>query len=229
MKHLGIYPALLLLCFCSAAAKAIPGNAAHQRQFSEKNRHYIQYKNLVERVKKGEFGINFVELILEADAWAKSEKRSIEAPNRDAMVAAFEKKDYRDAVAKAEMVLDYEFSNISLHLATANAFKELAQADKDEFHTKVAQKLMDALISTGDGKSMETAYCILTTKDEYRIMQHFGYKVKMQLFATDPKTKSAFDILNGTDPKTGNDVGLIFDLDSFGKCVQKHQNKTTKR
>jgi hypothetical protein len=72
---------------------------------------------------------------------------------------------------------EFHPSIIRLHNATANAYKEQSKNVKAEYHKKIAEKLLDALLSTGDGKSIESAYCVQGISEEYRIMRHFGYKV----------------------------------------------------
>jgi hypothetical protein len=91
------------------------------------------YAQLVERAKKEDPTVDFVELRNAYAEWLCDEKAKTDAPNREAMVEAFKKKDYAKASELAEVVLDYEFVNRGLHLATENAYRQLGnqtQADK---------------------------------------------------------------------------------------------------
>jgi hypothetical protein len=185
---------------------------------------YVRYKEMVERARKGDVSVDFTELISAASDWDLSQKGIFTHPHREAMVEAFKQKKYQKAVEFAEIVLDYEFTNRGLHLATANAYGELAQTKKVNLHTDFANKILNALLSTGDGKSAETAYCVQSINEEYVIMRHFGYKVFRQAYMT--SGGGVYDVLSGKDEKTGKEVGLYFDISGFfRKCVEGHQKK----
>ncbi len=218
--------ALLSLFFFSFATGAQPPVGSQSQVASQEpnNQHFRQYKQLVERVKKGDLTVDFVQLISAASDWDRSEKGVFEPANREAMVEAFKKKNYKKAVELAEVVLDYEFTNRGLHLATANAYKKLAENEKADLHSKLAEKILTALLTTGDGKSVETAYCVQSINEEYVIMRHFGYKVTSQAYIM--SNMSGYDLLSGKDEKTGKDVGLYFDISGlFTRCLQSHQEK----
>lgn len=196
------------------------------RDISASNEYYVRYKELTDRAKKGDSTVDFVQLISAASDWSVSEKEIFRAPNRDAMVEAFKKKDYKRALQLAEIVLDYEFTNRGLHLATTKAYEELGDKAKAGFHRGIADKILAALLTTGDGKSVETAYCVQSINEEYVIMRHFGYKVTSQAYILSDKT--GYDLLSGKEEKTGKSVGLYFDISGlFSRCVQSHQVKKT--
>jgi hypothetical protein len=215
-RFITILAALILL-----PAGALALTQTNGSPFDHSNRFYLQYRQLIERVKSGDFTIDFVSLISADSDWDISEKYRIKAPNREAMESAFAKKDYEKASALAEIVLEYEFTNIGLHNACANAYRELGKNDRADYHNQIAAKLLDALLSTGDGKSIETAYCVKGISEEYMIMRHFGYKVTMQA-----SIEGDYDALSGENSQTGKSVTLFFDISGlFSRCVQRHGDK----
>ena len=182
-----------------------------------------KYQQLVEQAKKGE-PVDFVELIAAASDWELSSKTTIKAPNRDEMVAVFKAKNFKKAVELAEVVLDYEYTNRSLHRATAKAYRELKNRERADFHTQIGEQILHALLSTGDGQTAETAYCVQGINEEYVIMNHFGYKVSSQAYVV--STNSNYDVLSGTHEKTGKRVDLYFDISGFfRRCVESHRVK----
>jgi len=175
------------------------------------------YRKLVDRIKGGDLTVDFVQLRDSFGAWLCNEKVKTDAPNRAAMVSAFEKKDYAKAVELVEPVLDYEFVHIGLHRAAAEAYGNLGLAQKADFHKNIAEKLQKALLSSGDGKTPETAFRVLTVREEYVIMNELGYEVQMQALLA-IKGKS-YDRLSGKDKKTDQAVSVYFDISSFfGGC-----------
>jgi Domain of unknown function (DUF4919) len=126
------------------------------------------------------------------------------------MVAAFNARNWAKAVELATAVLDNQFVNRDLHLATASAYKELGDSDKEEFHTSVAQKLLDALLKSGDGKTPKTAFRVYSIREEYLAMAALGYEVSRQALVSEPSV-GLFDLLTGedADKKTAS---LYFDI-----------------
>ena len=219
---------VLLAAFpCRIAPAQTPGKAQTTSPTNEQaEKYHSTYQQLVERVKKGDAAVDFVDLIAAASDWDVSAKTLIEVPHRDEMVAAFKAKDYSKAVDLAESVLDYEFTNRGLHRATANAYRELGNKAKADFHNDVGEKILKALLTTGDGKSTETAYCVQSINEEYVIMNYFGYEVSSQAYIV--SSSSNYDLLEGKDKKTGKKVGLYFDISGlFTRCIQSHKQKKT--
>lgn len=180
-----------------------------------------EYSRLVEQAKKRDSSVDFVTL---RAAWGNDACNQVEAPNRDAMARAFNARDWTKAAELATAVLDHEFVNRDLHLATANAYKELGNSEKEMFHTAVAQMLLDAILRSGDGTTPQTAFRVYSLGEEYAVMRVLGYQVTMQAFVSGPSW-SPFDLLTGenADKKT---VSLYFDIygalggRASGPCVR---------
>ena len=193
-----------------------PAETTPQEQASE-------YRMLVEQVKKGDLGVDFIKLRAAFFDWANDACNQPNAPNRDAMVQAFEAKDWGTAVELAEIVLGYEFVNRGLHKATANAYKELQRLENERFHTEIVQKLFKALLSSGDGKTPETAFRVYSVREEYDVMRELGYEVSGQALVVGPYGK--MDALTGVnaDKKTAS---FYFD---FNGSLGSRKSKTCSR
>jgi hypothetical protein len=170
------------------------------------------YQQLVALAKHSDPSVDYVQMIAAASDLALAESFR-EAPNRAAMVAAFKVKDYKKAVELAETVLDYEFTNRGLHLATEKAYRELKDETKADFHHVVAENILQALLRTGDGLTLNTAYCVQSINEEYVIMDHFGNEVLSQSYLV--ASGSEYDLLEGREKKTGKKVGLYFDISGY--------------
>lgn len=217
---------LLLLCVLYWPAQAQgPDKSETQQQANPQGEQYHAiYMQLVERAKKSDPTVDYVQMISAAMDWENAERHQIKPPKRDEMVAAFKAKKFEKAVEFAEIVLDYEFTNSGLHRAVENAYRKLRNTAKADFHREIGEKILQALLSTGDGKTAETAYCVQGINEEYVIMAHFGYEVSSQALILG--STSNYDFLAGKDKKTGKEVGLYFDISGhFSRCVQSHQQK----
>lgn len=213
MKSLFAIAMLLWLCAFSASAQQPPPQKSSSGQPQTASQDNSLYRQLVGRVKKGDATVDFVKLRDAFWQWLNDAKNQTKAPNRDAMVEAFKKQDYAKAAELAEVVLDYEFINRGLHLATEDAYRKVGDTAKADYHRDIAQKLMQALLSTGDGKTPETAYRVFSVREEYQIMDYLGYAPGSQALLS--INNKPYDLLSGTDKKTGKGVQVYFDISSF--------------
>src|SRR5262245_44981762 len=120
---------LLLTVFSQAQ------NPPNKNESSNLKNDASEYRLLTEKVKGGDLTVDFVKLRAAYLDWVNDECNETDAPNRDQMVKAFEGKNWANAAQLGEAVLDYEFVNRGLHLAVANAYKEVKNPDKEKFHT----------------------------------------------------------------------------------------------
>ena len=173
------------------------------------------YKLMIGKIRAGDKSINYGELRRAYVEWLNDGKGTKEAPNREAMVTAFNAKNYAKAVELGEQVVDYEFVNPGLLGAIAEAYDKLGNADKAAFFKETAEKARHGLYLSGDGKTAKTAYFVMSIDEEYRVMRGLGYSVSIQsLAAIDGQS---YDILSGKD-ESGKSVELYFNICSFFGC-----------
>ena len=199
---------LLLTVFVSAQKpeQAKIGDTNSQTKPSE-------YTELVKKAKSGDPTIDFVKFRAAYLDWISDECNQTDAPRRDEMVKAFEAKNWSQAAELAENVLDYEFVNRGLHLATANAYKELKNTEKEKYHADIARKLFKAILDSGDGKTAKTAFKVHSIREEYQVMRELGYQVSMQSLVFD-KEYGSFDVLSGQNAEK-KEGSFYFDINSF--------------
>src|ERR1700682_2163868 len=98
-----------LFCYLAVSAQTVEkpqGKGADKQPVAQDDSPYYQ---LVERVKSGDMTVDFVQLRDSFAEWRCNDNVKTAAPDRDAMVTAFEEKNYAKAAALVEVVLDYEF------------------------------------------------------------------------------------------------------------------------
>ena len=175
-------------------------------------------------MRSGDDTVDFIELMM-ASADRTAAERTVPEATRNALMAALEANDNRRAAQVAEILIAFEFTATAYHLGIAEIYNRLGDAEKESMHRVWADRIVRALLSTGDGQSPQTAYCVQSIEDEYSIMFRLGYEVTMQsLILSDRKT---YDLLSGTDTATGKAVALHFDVGTpFAQCARSHQPKT---
>ncbi|MBO0719801.1 MAG: DUF4919 domain-containing protein [Blastocatellia bacterium] len=183
------------------------------------------YESLLEQVKKSDPAANFTALRI-AYADAPSKEGSDVIPFSDAsrsMYSAMQDKKYEKAIEYAEKVLKAKFVDINAHMIASAAYKEKGDTEKEQFHRYVATGLIKSILSSGDGKTQETAFKVISTDEEYVILRVYGLMPQSQSLLN--AKGHSYDRLDAVDPKTKEKVSLYFNIDiPFGalkKIIEK--------
>lgn len=171
------------------------------------------YSELLSRVLKGDKTVNFRDLRL---AYTKTEEYNPYQFGFDTgiykeMYDGFAEKNYTQAIAKAEIILEENYLDIDSHVICAESFKRLGDQKKSEFHEFVATGLISSILNSGDGKSLETAYEVLSIREEKAILKVLGYQLmRTALISQDGHSYDRMEVVNR---KTGEGHILYFNVD----------------
>ena len=128
-----------------------------------------------------------------------------------AMRAAMEQKNYAEALKNAEVVLANDYVNIDTHFLAFMANKGLGSADKAEFHRKVFRGLWDSILHSGDGKSLETAWVVINTREEYVVLRLLGYPPGEQSLVH--RDGHSYDVMKVKSVDGGTETTFYFNVD----------------
>jgi Domain of unknown function (DUF4919) len=168
------------------------------------------YGALLARAQAGDLSIDFQKLRF---SWMESPERHAAKDTTDqehAMFAALKAKDFKKAVANADVVLANEFVNMDAHFVEYLSYRELHEDQKSEFHKAVFSGLLKSITSSGDGKSRKTAYIVISTNEEYVVLQVMGLKPGTQSLVHDGR--HSYDLMKVTDD-SNQPVELYFNVD----------------
>lgn len=119
--------------------------------------------------------------------------------------------DYRAMVHWADLILEKNpFDTYALQWKTVALFK-LGQSDDIQYDVIIAQFniIMDAIVSSGNGKELKTAYYVTDIQHEYALLGYFDYKPAGQ-WAKEFDTRFFDYIVLG---ENSDDVeGIYFDI-----------------
>jgi len=205
---------MLLRCFVIAAVilAGAPAVALPKEQAPDK------YLALLARLKQGDVTVDFLEL---RRAYADSPEYT-DATDSDelkAMYGAYHRGDYQEALKHSQQLLARCYLDIDAHQVAFLANREMHVEEEAEFHHRIAHGLIQAIFQTGDGKTAETAWEVLTVHEEYIILGVLGLQPGSQSLVH--KGKHNYDVLEPTDPKTHEKVTLYFNIDK----PMEHLNK----
>ncbi|MFD2262583.1 DUF4919 domain-containing protein [Lacibacterium aquatile] len=104
----------------------------------------------------------------------------------------------------------YGFLSTRPHMMMAVCYERLGNEPRGAFHRSVADGLLNALASTGDGKSPETAFKAISISEEYDLLSVLRLKVSHQSLMH--KDGYAFDVFGATK-QSGDSVTVYFNID----------------
>lgn len=202
--------ALIILALFSLALAAAqqPDQKPQPEQKQEKQ---SEYASLLARVKNGDLTIDFKQLRFSyMDSPERHSAKDTSGEEKE-MWQLLSKKDYKAAIEKADVVLAGEFVNLDAHFVEFRAYTELQNAPQSDFHHAVFGGLIKSILDSGDGQSLQTAYVVISTHEEYVLLNLRGLRPNKQDLVMDHG--HSYDMLETIDPDTQKTVTLYFNVD----------------
>jgi tetratricopeptide (TPR) repeat protein len=117
--------------------------------------------------------------------------------------------------------LENNLSAISIYWLTGISYLDAGNKLKaDEFFYKY-EGFIASMLATGDGEGPESAFIVVSTTEEYTLMEYLGFKVSGQFLSE--HNGHYFDILSGITP-SGQEKQVYFNIDkpfgSLGKILK---------
>ncbi|HZT60642.1 MAG TPA: DUF4919 domain-containing protein [Pyrinomonadaceae bacterium] len=190
--------------------------AANQKQHAEdKSKNDAAYDALLKRVKDGDKTVDFKELRM---AYADSSHYSPYGGDGDAqkaMFAALNDEKWDEALKQSAKILEENYVDINAHVVADIANRSKGDTEKADFHNFVAKGLIHSITDSGDGKSTDKAFVVISTDEEYTLLNLLGLRPTGQ--ALIKEKGHSFDKLNAVDPKTNDKYEFYFNIDKpFG-------------
>jgi hypothetical protein len=166
---------------------------------------------LLERAKKSDPTLDFKELRLAYTETADYSPYGGDRETRNKMFDALKAKEFDSAVEAAEKILAKNFVEINAHFVAYVAHRESGRTEKATFHKFMFDGLVKSITGSGDGKTPETAYVVITTDEEYTLFNILGLRPAGQALIT--QNGHSFDRMTATNPKTNETVVYFFNID----------------
>jgi hypothetical protein len=190
--------------FVLLALIAVARLASAQQQSSE-------YSNLLASLKAGNTNVDYARLRLSYIDSPERKKAKDTSDSEKAMMNAFNAKEFARAIQEADIVLANEYINLDAHLVEAVANRELGAVEKADFHRAVLGGLIDSILKSGDGKSLKTAWVVISVHEEYVILQVLGFMPSQQsVLHQDGHSYDEMKVKNAQD---GTEQTFYFNVD----------------
>jgi tetratricopeptide (TPR) repeat protein len=167
------------------------------------------YAEMVASAQKGDTNVDYAAMRL---AYLDSQERKKGVYHSLAeMNAPLQQKDFKKALKMASEVLETDFVDIDAHLIAASACRGMDQNDEADKHLSFALSLFRSIVDSGDGKTEQTAYIVISVHEEYVVMRQMGIFPGKQSLSHGKD--GWYDVLTGK--KDGQDVTLYFNITKF--------------
>lgn len=128
----------------------------------------------------------------------------------DELYNLFEEGKFQEIIKKVPKLLTAKFVDIDFHMIVFSAAEQLNDEKLSSYHGFIVNKLLDSILSSGDGKTPETAYIVINTDEEYALLGCLGLRRTTQSLIK--HNERSYDLLEAVD-KEENLHRLYFDIE----------------
>lgn len=200
-------PVVLIVLMCSVLAF---GQKPDEAKEAEK-----LYQSFVTKVKGGDTSVDFAAFRV-AFSQTKAYSPYGGSDEQKELFAALDQKNYKDALKKAQKILDECYVDMDAHVVASLANRGLNDAAKADFHKSVYLGLVNSILNSGDGKTAKTAYVVISTHEEYVALRALGLSPASQSLVH--QDEHSFDVFQAANQETGAKITVYFNIDISWKA-----------
>ena len=144
----------------------------------------------------------------------------------DVIWPAFQAKDCAKVVSVSDQMLKIDYTLVSVHLMRADCFKQMGDSVRSAHEEAIGKGLAQSLLHSGDGKSIETAYAVVTMAEERFVLNALGLKEERQSLLN--HDGHMYDLIQGPNENTGGPTSALFNVDAlFAGMARELKNAGT--
>jgi len=167
------------------------------------------YEKLLEKAKSGDETVDYAELRL---AYTKTAEYSpyggVKLDLMPKINSALDEGDFRRVLELSEKIMEVNYVDIDAHIYAAYASDRLGDGAGAKRHYQIAESLMDSVFGSGDGKTTAGAFDVISTDEEYAIINASGLEFQGQALVTDEG--GSYDKMTVHDPKSDTTFDIYF-------------------
>jgi hypothetical protein len=115
------------------------------------------------------------------------------------------------AFEAAQRLLAANYLDIEAHMAADFVFVQSGDEAQSAYHRAFARGLIRAIMATGDGRDVDSAWIVLSISEEYTVLRVLGLQFKSQRLMQ--HEGHVFDVLSTRHNETGDEREVFFNID----------------
>jgi hypothetical protein len=127
-------------------------------------------------------------------------------------------KDFAEVAATCQGLLQANPLDLEARMLLAHAQEKQGQSEAAEKNHRFAERMLDAILATGDGKSAERPFILLAENEAWTVMRSFGIKAKEHL--RQAQEERILDIFQGRIGE--REVSIFFDVTAPARVVDEN-------
>lgn len=173
------------------------------------------FASLLERARKADPTVDFQQLRMAFTDTAEYSPYASDRDSRQKMFAAMKTKDYGAVLEFAKKILADNFLDLNGQFGAFVAHRELGHATDAATHKFLFEGMIHSIEKSGDGKTAATAFVVISTDEEYVLLNWRGLRPTAQALVH--QNGHSYDRMTALDPKTNERVEYYFNIDKpFG-------------
>ena len=169
------------------------------------------YDELVTQLRQGKTAIDYSAL---RNAYADSKSYNPytggTAELRRPFEQAFTAGDCDSVVQQGQAILEKNFVSIDTHLILGVCHRRLGRTEQAQYHTAIGHGLIESILASGDGKTPQSAFVVISVAEEYSLLGALGAKKVQQALVH--KDGHSYDLLT-VENRSGVTAQVYFNVD----------------
>ena len=129
----------------------------------------------------------------------------------DALGDALHGDDLDTALAQVKNLLNTNYLDIEAHISADYIYTRRSETAQATYHRAFARGLIDSIARTGNGRSFETAFIVITLAEEYTLLRMLGLQPQTQQLVQ--HEEHWFDVHNVRHGTSGEAIRVYFNVD----------------
>jgi hypothetical protein len=175
------------------------------------------YAELTKRAAAGDRTVDFTALRASypyTDQWDPFGNNT--AALLDQAAAASKGQDCGTALGKLTEILKLDFTIDAAHALRSDCLAATGNGAESKIESDIADALIHSLMNSGDGNTEDTAYVVMTEREEMDVLANRHLVVKVRQTAVRGNDGRFYDEVQGASARSGESVKTVFfDVSSF--------------
>jgi hypothetical protein len=168
------------------------------------------YQSLLERARRGDPELDFTAFrMASADRLAKAD--AADPKLRKKMFDALHNDQWAAVIETGNQVLAQNFLDIDAHMFVAQAYEKSGEPEKAKLHRTMGNGLIKSILASGNGRSLETAFVVISVDEEYAVLKH--YRLRSEKQALVHAGEHSYDVLTAQTGDTHQEATVYFNID----------------